>query len=69
MICVHLRPVPTARAWPSVVKIYEWYNPITKNRTQMNADYLGKKRTWKSVESVSQQKTENRESGKEKPRR
>ena len=21
----------------------EWYNPIIKNRTQMNADYLGKK--------------------------
>ena len=38
----------------------EWYNPIIKNRTQMNADYLGKNEPVNPRKSVSRQKTENR---------
>ena len=47
----------------------EWYNPTIKNRTQMNADYPGKNEPVNPRKSVSRQKTENREPGKEKPHR
>jgi len=43
----------------------EWYNPTIKNRTQMNADYLGKNEPVNPRKSVSRQKTENR--AKKKP--